>query len=695
MSAADTVDSMTDNPLLTESTLPYFFPHFDRIKDEHYAPAFIAGMSEHRGEIDLIANNPEAPTFENTIAAMERAGQTLGRVSRVFFGLSGTITNPAMQKTEKELAPKLAAHGDAIRLNAALFQRISTLFESRESLGLDAESDRLLERYYKDFVRAGAKLNEEQKTALRALNAELATIHTNIAQNILKETNASAVLVETREELDGMSNNAIAAASVAAKAAGHEGKFVIRLLNTTGQPSLASLKNRALRQRLHEASVTRNSRGGEFDNTALISRLVRIRGERAALLGYQHHAALQLEEQTARTVDAVNALMSQLAPPAVANARKEGADLQAVIDAEGGGFQLAPWDWAIYTEKVRKARYDFDGQQVRPYYEMNRVLIDGVFFAATKLYGITFQERPDLPKYHDDTRVFEVFNEDGSPLALFIVDWYARPSKRGGAWANSYVAQSHLFGTKPISANHLNIPKPPAGEPTLLTADEVNTAFHEFGHALHTMFSDVKYPRFAGTSVPRDFVEFPSQVNEMWANWPEILQNYAKHYQTGEPLPVAMLEKIQAAEQFNEGFRTTEYLAATLVDLAWHQLTPDEVPAPEAVLAFEAASLARYGVNYDAVPPRYRSPYFNHIFASNGYAAGYYSYIWSEVLDADNVDWFKQNGGLTRANGDRYRAMLLSRGGSLDAMQMYRDFAGRKPDVKHLLDRRGLNAPTE
>ncbi|MDP1579086.1 MAG: M3 family metallopeptidase [Candidatus Didemnitutus sp.] len=686
---------MTDNPLLTESTLPYFFPHFDRIKDEHYAPAFIAGMGEHRAEIDLIANNPEAPTFENTITALERAGQTLGRVSRVFFGLSGTITNPAMQKTEKEMAPKLAAHGDAIRLNAALFQRISTLFDNRESLGLDAESDRLLERYYKDFIRAGAKLNEEQKTALRALNAELATIHTNIAQNILKETNASAVLVETREELDGMSNNAIAAAAVAAKAAGHEGKFVIRLLNTTGQPALASLKNRALRQRLHEASVTRNSRGGEFDNTALISRLVRLRSERAALLGYQHHAALQLEEQTARTVDAVNALMSQLAPPAVANARKEGADLQAVIDAEGGGFQLAPWDWAIYTEKVRKARYDFDGQQVRPYYEMNRVLIDGVFFAATKLYGITFQERPDLPKYHDDTRIFEVFNEDGSPLALFIVDWYARPSKRGGAWANSYVAQSHLFGTKPISANHLNIPKPPAGEPTLLTADEVNTAFHEFGHALHTMFSDVKYPRFAGTSVPRDFVEFPSQVNEMWANWPEILQNYAKHYQTGEPLPVAMLEKIQAAEQFNEGFRTTEYLAATLVDLAWHQLMPDEVPAPEAVMAFEAAALARYGVNYDAVPPRYRSPYFNHIFASNGYAAGYYSYIWSEVLDADNVDWFKQNGGLTRANGDRYRAMLLSRGGSLDAMQMYRDFAGRKPNVKHLLDRRGLNAPTE
>ncbi len=687
---------MTENPLLVESTLPYFFPHFDRIKDEHYAPAFVAAMAEHRAEIDAIADNAAAPTFDNTIVALERAGQTLGRVSRVFFSLSGTVTNPAMQKIEKEMAPQLAAHGDAIRLNSALFTRIESLFEQRESLGLDPESDRLLERYYKDFVRAGARLNDEQKTALRAYNAELASLHAAIGQNILKETNASAVLVETREELDGMSANAIAAAAVAAKAAGHEGKYVIRLLNTTGQPALSSLTNRALRQRLHEASVTRNSRGGEFDNRAAIARLVKVRAERAALLGFAHHAALQLEEQTARSVDAVNALMSQLAPPAVANARKEAADLQAVIDAEGGGFQVAAWDWAIYTEKVRKARYDFDGQQVRPYYEMNRVLIDGVFFAATKLYGITFQERTDLPKYHDDTRIFEVFNEDGSPLALFIVDWYARPSKRGGAWANSYVAQSHLFGTKPISANHLNIPKPPVGEPTLLTADEVNTAFHEFGHALHTMFSDVKYPRFAGTSVPRDFVEFPSQVNEMWANWPEILQNYAKHYQTGEPLPVAMLEKIQAAQQFNEGFRTTEYLAATLVDLAWHQLTANDVPAADGVMDFEAAALARYGVNYDAVPPRYRSPYFNHIFASNGYAAGYYSYIWSEVLDADNVDWFKQHGGLTRANGDRYRAMLLSRGGSLDAMQMYRDFAGRQPNVKHLLDRRGLNrAPTE
>lgn len=679
-----------DNPLLVESPLPFNYPRFDLIKDEHYAPAFAAGMAEHRREIDAIADQPAAPTFENTIVAMERAGQTLGRVSRVFSNLSGTITNPAMQKIEKEMAPKLAAHSDAIRLNHALFQRIQSLYDRRDQLGLDPESARLLERYYKDFVRSGARLGEAEKSALRALNAELATLHTAFAQNVLKETNAAAVLVDTREELDGMSENAIAAAAAAAKAAGHEGKYLLRLLNTTGQPPLASLKNRALRQRLFEASVNRNSQGGEFDNREIIAKIVKTRAERAALLGYRHHADLQIEEQTAGNVENVNRLMAQLAPPAVANARKEAADLQAVIDAEQGGFPLAPWDWDFYSEKVRKARYAFDEQEVRPYYEMQRVLKDGVFHAATELYGITFTERTDLPKYHPDTQVFEVRNADGSPLALFIVDWYARPSKRGGAWANAYVPQSDLLGMKPVIANHLNIPKPPAGEPTLLTDDEVRTAFHEFGHALHGMFSAVKFPRFAGTSVPRDFVEFPSQVNEMWAKWPSILANYAKHYQTGAPIPPEMLAKIKAAEQFNEGFRTTEYLAATLLDLAWHQLKADQVPTGDQVLAFEADALRRAGVDFAPVPPRYRSPYFNHIFASNGYAAGYYSYIWSEVLDADNVDWFQSNGGLKRENGQRYRDMLLSRGGSLDAMQMYRDFAGRDPDVKHLLKRRGL-----
>lgn len=686
--------SMNDNPLLSESTLPFNYPHFDLIKVEHYAPAFEAGMAQQKQEIDTIASNPAAPTFDNTIVALERSGRTLGRASRVFFNLSGTVTNPEMQQIEKLMAPKLAAHGDSIRLNSALFERIQSLYQRRAELGLDPESDRLLERYYKDFVRAGARLNEADKTYLRALNAELATLHTTFAQNVLKETNASAVLVETRAELDGLSDNAIAAAASAAKAAGHEGKYLIRLLNTTGQPALASLKDRALRQRLFETSVNRNSRGGEFDNREVIAKIAKVRAERAALLGYAHHAALQIEEQTAGSVENVQRLMAQLAPPAVANARKEAADLQAVIDAEGGGFQLQPWDWDYYSEKVRAARYAFDAAQVRPYFEMNRVLEDGVFYAATQLFGITFHERTDLPKYHEDTRIFEVRNEDGSPVALFIVDWYARPSKRGGAWANAYVSQSGLLGTMPVIANHLNVPKPPAGEPTLLTNDEVVTAFHEFGHALHGMFSQVQYPRFAGTAVARDFVEFPSQVNEMWATWPAVLSHFAKHYQTGEPLPDALLGKIQAAAKFNEGYRTTEYLAATLLDLTWHQLKADEVPAADQVLAFEADALKRAGVDFAPVLPRYRSPYFNHIFASNGYAAGYYSYIWAEVLDADGSAWFEEQGGLNRSAGEHYRRTVLSRGGSKDAMEMYREFSQRDPDVKHLLKRRGLDGAT-
>jgi len=685
-----TPNPMPSNPLLVESSLPFNFPRFDQLNNDHYLPAFEAGMAEQRREIDVITAAPGEPTFDNTLIALERSGQLLARVSRVFHNLAGTVTTPEIQKLEREIAPKLSAHGDSIRLNPALFSRIEALYNRRSALGLDPESDRLLERYYKDFVRSGAKLSEENKVKLRKFNTELATLHTSFAQNVLKETNESAVLVESREDLVGLSDNAIAAAASAAKAAGHEGKFLIRLLNTTGQPALESLTNRALRQRIHKASISRNSKGGDYDNRTVFSRIARIRAERAALLGYPHHAALQLEEQTAGSVNTVNELLAKLAPPAVENARREAADLQREIDRDNGGFQLAPWDWALYSERVRKSRFAFDESQVRPYFEMNRVLVDGVFFAATKLYGITFKERTDLPKYHPDTTIWEVSNEDGSPLALFIVDWYARPSKRGGAWANAYVPQSHLLGQKPVIANHLNIPKPPAGEPTLMTNDEVTTAFHEFGHALHGMFSDVRFPRFAGTSVPRDFVEFPSQVNEMWATWPEVLQNYAKHYQTGAPIPPELLAKVKAAERFNQGFKTTEYLAATLLDQAWHQLAAQEIPSAEDSLDFEAAALKKAGVDFPPVPPRYRSPYFSHIFSSNGYAAGYYSYIWSEVLDADNVDWFNQNGGLTRTNGERYRRMLLSRGGSLDAKEMYRNFAGRNPDVKHLLQRRGL-----
>lgn len=690
--AADAPPAMADNPLLLESTLPYHLPPFAQIKDEHFVPAFELGMTGELQEVDAIANNAEKPTFENTVVALERAGELLSRTNRVFGILTSTMTNPTLQKLESTLAPQLAAHTDAIRLNLALFARIQSLYDSRDKLGLDAESKRLLERYHKDFVRSGAKLGEADKTKLRAINAELAKLTTRFSQNVLKEINASAAVVETREELAGLTAAAITAAAALAKTAGLEGKFALRLQNTTGQPPLDSLENRVVRERIMAVSLARGSRGGEFDNRAIVASTAKLRAERAILLGYPTHAAYQLEEQTAGSVETVNKLLAQLAPAAVANARKEAADMQAIVDAEKGGFSIAAWDWNLYTEKVRQARYAFDESQLKPYYELRRVLVDGVFYAAHRLYGLTFKERTDLHGYSPDMFVFEVFNEDGTPLALFLGDYYARSSKRGGAWMNAYVPQSGLLGRRPVIGNHLNIPKPPAGEPTLLTHDEVNTMFHEFGHALHGMFSIVKYPRFSGTSVPRDFVEYPSQVNEMWTDWPEVLKNYAKHYQTGEPIPQALLDKVAAAGKFNQGFKTTEYLAATLLDQAWHQLKPAEVPDADGVLAFEAAALKRAGVDFAPVPPRYRTTYFSHTF-SGGYSAGYYSYLWSEVLDADSVEWMKAHGGLTRANGDHFRATLLSRGGSVDAMTLFRDFTGGEPYLEPLLKRRGLETP--
>lgn len=679
----------TPNPLLEPSPLPFGYPAFDRVRDSHYAPAFSQGMAEHLREVEAIANNPSEPTFENTLVALERSGQLLGRVQRLFFNLVGAHGNDALRAVEKEMAPKLAAHSDAIRLNPALFARVDRLHARLDELGLDPESRRLLDRTHRDFVRSGARLGETEKTRLKALNAEIATLQTSFAQNVLKETNASAVVVDRREDLAGLTPAEIATAAAAAKAAGQEGKFALRLINTSGQPPLGSLENRAVRERLHQSSLARGSRGGEFDNRAVITRLARLRAERAVLLGYPNHAAYQLEEQTAGNVTAVNKLLSDLAPAAVANARREAADMQRLLEREQPGAALAAWDWDFYAEKVRRERYAFDEAQLKPYLEMDRVLRDGVFFAATRLFGITFRERRDLPVYEPTVRVFDVFEADGTPLAIFLADLYARPSKRGGAWMNSYVDQSGLLGTRPVVANHMNIPRPPDGEPTLLTFDEVNTLFHEFGHALHGMFSAVRYPRFAGTRVPRDFVEFPSQVNEMWMTWPEVLRHYARHHRTGEPMPKELVEKVLAARKFNQGFATTEYLAASLLDQAWHQLDARQVPAAEGALEFEATTLRRAGVDFAPVPPRYRSTYFSHIFTS-GYSAGYYSYLWSEVLDADTVEWFKANGGLTRENGDRFRRMLLSRGGSTDAMELYRGFRGGDPDVKHLLERRGL-----
>ncbi|HEY7922784.1 MAG TPA: M3 family metallopeptidase, partial [Vicinamibacteria bacterium] len=658
-----------------------------------FAPAFEQGMAEQRKEIAAIAGNPEAPSFENTIVAMERAGSLLSRTSRVFFGLNGSNTSPEMQKLQREIAPKLAAHSDAITLDPVLFARVSALYDKRDSLGLDPESKRLLWRYHKDFVRAGAKLGDADKEKLKALNAELATLGATFNQNVLKEVDASAVLVDTRGELAGLSEAQIQAAADAAKAAGQEGKFLLRLTNTTGQPPLASLESRALRERLMKASLARGSRGGEFDNRATASAIAKRRAERALLLGYPNHAAYQLDEQTAGSVAAVNKLLAQLGPPAVANARSEAAAMQKLASGDGSAFELASWDWAYYAEKVRQARYAFDESQLRPYYELDRVLKDGVFFAAGKLYGLRFAERKDLPVYQPSVRVFDVFDKDGSPLALFVADYYARPNKNGGAWASAYVPQSGLLGTKPVIANHLNIPPPPAGEPTLLTHDEVRTMFHEFGHALHGMFSNVRYPRFAGTSVPRDFVEYPSQVNEMWQDWPEVLRNYAKHYKTGDPIPQELLDKVKAAAKFNQGFSTTELVAANVIDQAWHQRTAAELPDAEGVLAFEAKALDDKGVDFAPVPPRYRSTYYSHIFAG-GYSAGYYSYFWSEVLDAASVEWMKAHGGLTRENGDRFRKTLLSRGGSDDAMTLFRNFTGSDPSIEPFLERRGLAAPT-
>ncbi|AVR94388.1 M3 family metallopeptidase [Pseudoduganella armeniaca] len=675
------------NPFAKPSTLPFQYPVFDKIRVEDYGPAFDAGMREQADEIEAIANNKKAATFDNTIIAMERTGRLLNRVSTVFFNLAGANTSEAMQQLDRELAPKLSAHGDAIRLNARLYQRIKTLYDKREKLGLSSEDKYLLERYHTDFVRAGAKLSAADKAKLKGYNAKLAELQTTFAQNVLKEANASALIVDTREELAGMSDAAIAKAADEAKARGLDGKFAIPVVNTTTQAPLAVLTNRATRERLLAASMARGSRGGEFDNRELVLQLAKLRAERAALLGYSSHAAYMLEDQTAHDTEAVNKLLGEFAKPAVNNARREAADMQRVIDADKGGFQVAAHDWAFYADKVRKERYAFDQNQLRPYFELNSVLENGVFFAANKVYGLTFKERKDLPVYHPDVRVWDVFDADGKQLAIFLGDFYARSNKRGGAWMNGYVNQNKLLDTHPVVANHLNIPKPPAGEPTLLTYDEVRTAFHEFGHALHGMFSDVKYPRFSGTRVPRDFVEFPSQVNEMWLAWPEVLNNYAKHYQTGAPMPQELLDKVIASSKFNEGFRTTEYLAAAILDQKWHQLGASQIPAD--VLAFEAQSLKDAGVDFAPVPPRYRTTYFSHVF-SGGYSSGYYGYLWAEKLDADTVEWFKDNGGLSRKNGDWFRTKLLSRGGSVDAMQMFREFRGRDARIEPLLERRGL-----
>jgi peptidyl-dipeptidase Dcp len=688
--ASSESEEPAQNPLLAESELPYGMPPFDEIESAHFMPAFESAMEEHMAEIEEIAASEAAPTFENTIVAMERAGLKLDYVGRVFSNLTSTVIDDKLKETQREMAPKFSAHSDSIYLNGDLFARIRALYEQRNELELDAESLRLLEEYYKDFVRAGALLSDADKDKLKEMNSRLAQLTTEFSQNVLEEVNDSAVVFDSRESLAGLSDARIeAAAQEAADRGLEEGQYVITLVNTSIQPPLASMTDRDAREKIKKASLARGARGNEYDNTGVVAEIVGLRAERAALLGYDTHADYVLEDRTAQTVEAVNGMLGELAPIAVANARLEGQDIQEMInETEDEPFELKSWDWFHYAEKVRQDRYAFDEEQIKPYFEMNNVLVNGVFFSAEKLFGITFEERPDLPTQHETATAWEVFDKDGSELGIVITDFYARGTKRGGAWMNSYQVESELLGGHPVIGMHLNVPQPPEGEPTLLTWDETTTMFHEFGHVVHGLFSDVQYPSFAGTAVPRDFVEYPSQVYEMWASWPEVLANYAQHHETGEQIPQELLDKVIEAQTFNEGFATTEYLGAAIIDQALHQLGPDETPSADEVMDFEAKVLADHGLDYDPVPPRYRTPYFSH--SMGGYDAGYYSYIWSEVLDADSVLWIKENGGLDRETGQHYRDTILSKGGSKAAMELYQDFAGREPSIEPLLERRGL-----
>lgn len=677
----------TPNPLLERSTLDLQFPPFDRIEDEHYLPAFEQGMAEHAAEVRAIADNSEPATFDNTVDALERSGELLERVSLVFFNLVGSTTNDALRDVRAAVAPRLAAHSDAIYLDPALFGRIDDLYDRRDDLGLDAESAWLLERQHLAFVRAGARLDDAERERLKELNAELASLSASFQEKLFADTNASTVTVADASELDGLSPDAVAAAASTAEARGFPGQYAISLNLPSQQEALSALTDRSLRERLLTASITRGHRGDDNDTTGVVLRIASLRAERAALLGFPSHADYVIADQTAGSAEAANTLLRRLAPVAAANAKAEVGELRELASRSDGVTDFAAWDWAFYAERLRRNRFSVDATALRPYFELGRVLVDGVFHAATKLYGITFAERHDLPVYHPDVRVFEVRDTDGSVLGIFLGDYFARESKRGGAWMNNFVNQSGLRGTRPVIVNVLNVPRPPDGDPALLTFDEVITAFHEFGHALHGFFSDVRFPKFSGTKVPRDFVEFPSQVNEMWATWPEVLSNYARHHETGEPLPNELVERLLEAQRYGQGFATSEYLAAALLDQAWHRL--DANTSVDDVAGFEQQALSEAGLGLAEVPPRYRSTYFAHVF-SGGYDAGYYSYLWSEVLDADTVEWFKDNGGLRRENGDHFRRELLSKGGSLDPMEAFRAFRGSDPELAPLLVRKGL-----
>jgi len=682
------------NPFYAPSTLPFQAAPFDKIRDTDYQLAIEAGMAQQLEEILAIADNPAPPTFENTFVAMEKTGALFQRATAAFDAVTGANTNPTLQKAEEALAPQLAAHNDAIYLNAPLFTRVQAVYNQRESLHLDAESERLLEIVYKKFVHAGANLSEADKAKLKKLNEEESSLSNAFKNKLLAATRDAAFVTTDKAALAGLSDAEIAAASQAAKSRNQAG-YVVPLQNTTQQPSLASLTDRATRQSIFEDSWTRAERGGANDTRATIARLAQLRAEKAKLLGFPNYAAWKLENQMAKTPDAALKFMNDLVPPATANAESEAKEIQAVIDSQKAGFQLQPWDWNFYAEQVRKAKYDLDESQVRPYFELNNVLRNGVFYAASQLYGLTFKERHDIPVYQPDVRVFEVFEVDGKPLALFYCDYFKRDNKNGGAWMSEFVPQSRLLGTLPVVYNVANLPKPAESQPALITFTDVITMFHEFGHALHGMFSNTEYPTLSGTSVARDFVEFPSQFNEHWATYPTIFSHYAKHYKTGEPMPADLAAKIEKSRTFNQGYALTELLAAAQLDMQWHTLPPGsrlEDPRAE-VDAFEKHALETQHIALAAVPPRYRSSYFSHIWAS-GYAAGYYAYLWSEMLDDDAYQWFTDHGGLTRANGDRFRQMVLSRGNTEDLADMYKAWLGAEPSVQPMLKCRGLAPST-
>ncbi|MGD0490972.1 MAG: peptidyl-dipeptidase Dcp [Steroidobacteraceae bacterium] len=678
------------NPFYAVSSLPFHAPPFDKIRDEDYQPAIEAGMAQQLAEVRAIAENRAAPTFGNTLVPLEKSGALLNRATQAFNGVTGANTDPALQAAKSALAPKLAAQYDAIYLNSRLFARVSAVYEKRGSSGLDAESKRLVQVTYDEFVHAGAKLSEPDKQQLKKLNEEASTLSDTFSRRLLAANAAAAFVTPTPAPLAGLSDAQLAAAAQAAQAKHAEG-YVLPLQNTTQQPVLAYLNERSTRQSIFENSWNRTERGDANDTRAIISRLAQLRAERAQLLGFPNHASWTLKDQMAKTPEAALDFMSALVPLATARAEREGKDIQALIDSSGGNsappFSLEPWDWDFYGEKVRAAKYALNDADVKPYFELGNVLVNGVFYAANRLYGITFKELKDIPVYQPDVRVFEVADADGKPLALFYGDYFKRDNKSGGAWMSTFVTQSKLLGTRPVIYNVANLPKPAPGEPALISFDDVTTMFHEFGHALHGMLADTEYPSLSGTATPRDFVEFPSQFNEHWAMYPEIFDHYARHYQTGAVMPKELSEKIQRAQKFNAGYRMTELLAAAELDMQWH-LLPAGAPLQEPD-AFQKEALTKAHLDLKAVPPRYRSSYFSHIWAG-GYAAGYYAYLWTQMLADDAYQWFEENGGLTRANGERFRRMVLSRGNTEDLATLYAAWRGRPPKVDAMLKDRGL-----